>query len=174
MATSTSSTTNVYQFKVALKRMKPPIWRRIQVRESLNFRELHVAIQEAMGWESAKHDYHLHQFEMTHPITKETVGGFGDAPLNERKAKIAEYFTLSNKRATYLYDFGAGWEHDVLLEEILPAVVGDKYPKCIAGRQACPREDDLEFETEPPKFNPRLVFLFIACAFLQFPETENV
>lgn len=153
MASSTFS--NVYEFKITLKFVKPPVWRRIQVPENFNFRELHVAIQEVMGWESAEFDYHLHQFELIHPETKKTVGGFGNTPLNEKKTKIAEYFTLSNAKGSYLYDFGASWEHDILLEKILPVTAGNKYPKCIAGKQPCPREDGLEFESEPPKFSPR-------------------
>ncbi len=58
-----------YQFKITLKGIKPPIWRRIQVPETYTFWDLHVAIQDAMGWE----DYHLHKFEMRHSSTGENV-----------------------------------------------------------------------------------------------------
>ena len=50
---------NIYQFKIVLEDIKPTIWRRIQVPESYTFWDLHVAIQDAMGWM----DCHLHQFE---------------------------------------------------------------------------------------------------------------
>ena len=62
----------VYQFKIALKGIKPPIWRRIQVPETYTFWDLHVAIQDAMGWE----DYHLHGFELANPLTglKQKIG----------------------------------------------------------------------------------------------------
>lgn len=40
----------VYQFRITLKGTKPPIWRRIQVTETYTFWDLHVAIQDAMGW----------------------------------------------------------------------------------------------------------------------------
>ena len=50
----------VYQFKIALKGIKPPIWRRIQVPETYTFWDLHVAIQDIVGWS----DYPLHEFEM--------------------------------------------------------------------------------------------------------------
>ena len=53
----------VYQFKITLKGIKPPIWRRIQVPENYTFWDLHVAIQDSMGWE----DYHLHEFEILDP-----------------------------------------------------------------------------------------------------------
>ena len=88
----------IYQFKISLKGIRPSIWRRIQIPENYDFYELHVAIQDAMGW----YDYHLHQYE---------------------------------------YDFGDSWEHKVVLEKIIPAEEGEKYPKCIAGKRACPPED---------------------------------
>ena len=48
----------VYQFKITLYEIDPPIWRRIQVPEQYSFWDFHVAIQDSMGWL----DYHLHAF----------------------------------------------------------------------------------------------------------------
>ena len=53
----------VYQFKVSLKSIRPPIWRRIQVPDYYTFWDLHAAIQDAMGWL----DLHLHAFKMMNP-----------------------------------------------------------------------------------------------------------
>jgi hypothetical protein len=142
---------NIYQFKITLKRTKPKIWRRIQVLEDSTFRNLHVAIQHAMGWSSAEGNYHLHQFEMLNPETlKKDIIGIPESYsayeddfsfINEKKVKIAKYYSLTNKKANYEYDFGDGWQHEILLEKILPAVTNSMYPKCIAGRRACPPED---------------------------------
>jgi hypothetical protein len=41
----------------------------------------------------------------------------------------------------YEYDFGDGWEHEILLEKILPRDPGVRYPRCIGGARACPPED---------------------------------
>jgi hypothetical protein len=41
----------------------------------------------------------------------------------------------------YTYDFGDDWEHDIVLEKILPADPGTAYPVCLAGKGACPPED---------------------------------
>jgi hypothetical protein len=48
----------VFQFKITLLEITPPIWRRIQVPASYSFWDLHVAIQDAMGWL----DYHRTPF----------------------------------------------------------------------------------------------------------------
>lgn len=73
----------VYQFKVTLKDIKPPICRRIQVPETYTLWDLHVVIQDAMNWL----DYHLHRFEMINPSTgmkmdisilEEVFGEYGD------------------------------------------------------------------------------------------------
>lgn len=133
----------VYQFKVALKYIRPPIWRRIQVPATSTFWDLHVAIQDAMGWE----DYHLHEFTMPDPKTgEEACIGLLDPNwrpevLSNRRQKVADWFSLENQRAGYIYDFGDGWQHTVELEKILPREPGLKYPRCIGGRRACPPED---------------------------------
>jgi hypothetical protein len=42
---------------------------------------------------------------------------------------------------TYEYDFGDGWEHDIILEAILPPEIDGLYPMVEAGKRACPPED---------------------------------
>ena len=136
----------VYQFKITLKGTKPPIWRRILVPETYTFWDLHVAIQDAMGWD----DYHLHEFTLLSPKTgrKVKIGipsdedvDYGWEVLAEWNQKIAHYFSLDNSKADYVYDFGDGWEHSIKLEKILPRETGVAYPRCIDGRGACPPED---------------------------------
>lgn len=133
----------VYQFKITLYGFRPPIWRRIQVPEAYSFWDLHVAIQDAMGWS----DYHLHQFEMVDSSSgmKVRIGipdnEFGMKILPELKQKIADYFSMENRPADYLYDFGDNWEHRILLEKILPRDKNIDYPICVSGKRACPPED---------------------------------
>lgn len=133
----------VYQFKFTLDEISPPIWRRIQVPETYSFWDLHVAIQDAMGWA----DSHLHQFEMINPKTgREVEFGipdeeWGDEALAGWDVKIADYFTVKNNTARYVYDFGDNWEHTVKLEKILPRDQKLEYPTCVEGERACPPED---------------------------------
>lgn len=41
---------SILQFRIELLEIAPPIWRRIQVPADSSFWDLHVAIQDAMGW----------------------------------------------------------------------------------------------------------------------------
>lgn len=133
----------IYQFKITLEYSEPPIWRCIQVPDTYSFWDFHVAIQDSMGWG----DDHLHQFEMKNPHGKNRIvisnpdDAFGESVLIEWETFIADYFSLKNKKALYVYDFGDNWRHQVHLEKIIPVEEKQKYPKCIAGERACPPED---------------------------------
>lgn len=128
----------VYQFGVVLLEVVPPIWRTIQVLGTYSFWDLHVAIQDSMGWL----DYHLHLFRVSRPGTGDAVqigipdeDAFGgDGPiLPGWEVPIASYFTHPGAVAKYEYDFGDGWEHEVTLEAIVPRQKGRRYPRCLAG-----------------------------------------
>ncbi|MGA2032975.1 MAG: plasmid pRiA4b ORF-3 family protein [Thermoguttaceae bacterium] len=130
----------LYQFKITLRGIKPPIWRRIQVKEC-TLDELHKHIQTAMGWTNS----HLHQFQ----IDGEP---YGDPTLMEDDAEGMEDSTATKLRDIvpedgkrfrfrYEYDFGDGWEHEILFEGCLPAEKQGRYPLCIEGKRACPPED---------------------------------
>jgi len=136
----------VYQFKISLNNTKPSVWRRIQVPSSYTFWDLHVAIQDSMGWL----DYHLHIFEIKNPksnriveigIPDEDDDLFDRKVLADHKEKISDYFDDVNNKARYEYDFGDSWIHTIKLEKILPLKIEEEYPKCIAGKMACPPED---------------------------------
>jgi hypothetical protein len=60
---------DVFRFRIELPDIRPPIWREILVPASYSFWDLHVAIQDAMGWE----DYHLHEFEVAEPESGELL-----------------------------------------------------------------------------------------------------
>jgi hypothetical protein len=53
-----SKEVEVYQLKIVLSGIKPPIWRSIQVKNNITLPELHHIIQTVMGWQN----YHLHSF----------------------------------------------------------------------------------------------------------------
>lgn len=133
----------VYQFKITLKEVEPPIWRRIQVKDC-TLDELHEHIQTAMGWTNS----HLHQFEINgvrHGDPELIYEGWEDEepPVNSRRLKINKIIPTDGKRFSfdYEYDFGDGWEHGILFEGCLRSEKGTRYPICVEGERACPPED---------------------------------
>ena len=132
----------IYQIKVSLKDIRPPIWRRIQVRGNTTLYKLHGILQVVMGWE----DYHLHEFDIDGKNYGPPQDGFADSlgfdkPINEKKVKLSEAICAENARFLYTYDLGDDWRHKLLVEKIMPEEKGQRYPVCLKGEQACPPED---------------------------------
>jgi hypothetical protein len=61
--------------------------------------------------------------------------------MDERRHRLSTAFSGQKSRFVYEYDFGDSWEHGIVIEKILPPETGVKYPRCIAGKRACPPED---------------------------------
>ncbi len=134
------------QFLIVLTGCDDPVWRRIVVPVQYSFWDLHVAIQDAMGWL----DCHLHEFVVTEPKRSLSVRvGLPDEEFPEErptlegwKVPIEKFFGAYDSRpAAYLYDFGDDWQHVVSCEDHMLAEPGEKYPQCIGGANACPPED---------------------------------
>ncbi|GMQ83028.1 MAG: hypothetical protein BMS9Abin05_2500 [Rhodothermia bacterium] len=128
---------SIYQIKVTLLHTRPPIWRRILVERAYNLSDFHDVIQVAMGWT----DSHLHQF-----IIGEKFYGMPDPAgwsdcVDERSVSLGEVLRKRKGKMMYEYDFGDGWLHEIVLEDILPAKSDAVYPLVVAGRRACPLED---------------------------------
>lgn len=136
----------VFQFKIELSEIAPTIWRRILVPSDYNFWDLHVAIQDSMGWK----DSHLHHFEIKGKGQRTPVHiGIPDFDRNEEPQEVFPgweipvfvYFNDLGKEAKYLYDYGDDWMHTVKLEGYLYKEKETSYPVCIGGEKACPPED---------------------------------
>jgi hypothetical protein len=125
----------VYQLKITLHGSKPPIWRRIQVPGDISLGKLHDVIQVAMGWLGG----HLHAFEIGPDSYSDRESGLEDA-INETRTKLHQVADEKSK-FTYTYDFGDNWEHDILVEKVLPPEKGKHYPICMTGKRAAPLED---------------------------------
>jgi Plasmid pRiA4b ORF-3-like protein len=126
----------VFQVKITLAEVDdPPVWRRLLLPANMRLDRLHQVIQAAMGWEN----YHLHVFSdgRTRYGVPDPELGFRD----ERKATLRDLIPPEGGRARYTYDFGDDWEHEVVVEQVLAAEPGVRYPVCVAGEGACPPED---------------------------------
>ncbi len=132
--------TPLYQLKITLRHCKPPIWRRIVVRADMKLDWLHRVIQIAMGWL----DCHMHQFRvgrLYYGIPDPEFDDFGGEMLNEKQYTVTDLAPTVKARIIYEYDFGDSWEHEVVVEKVLPPDGDFKHPICLAGANASPPED---------------------------------
>jgi hypothetical protein len=129
--------TSIYQLKVTLRDSHPAIGRRIQVADAILLPHLHGVLQLAMGWTNS----HLHSFQVGKLMFAEPSPEDFFPVIDYRSVRLNQIAPSVKDRFVYLYDFGDSWEHDVVVEEILPAEKGTRYPRCLDGQRACPPED---------------------------------
>ena len=130
----------IYQLKITLNGIKPPIWRRILVPANIDLVSLHDLLQIVIGWTNS----HLHQFisgKKLYGIQDDEFGDFDMDIENEDKYELSQLLRRENDSLKYEYDFGDGWEHKIVLEKILPYETTERIPRCIKGKRACPPED---------------------------------
>ena len=126
----------VYQLKVTLQGLQPPVWRQIQVTSDTTLAELHSIIQTAMGWDGG----HLHVFEIGGAsYSRPDSEGWND--LESDQIELRQLISNSTLKFAYTYDFGDDWQHQILVEKVLPADPETFYPFCVEGERACPPED---------------------------------
>jgi hypothetical protein len=139
----------LYQLKIKLEGISPPIWRRIVLSSYTYFSELHDLIQKYFSWDG----YHLHEFYFPHPAGKrnriyikgiidwEEDFGIDHYHFLANEIRLCDVLSKTRKRAYYVYDFGDNWRHVIILEKIFP--YDDRFvgPICVGGRRAGPLED---------------------------------
>ena len=129
-----------FRVRLDLNGAKPPVWRRLDLRGDMTLPRLHDVIQAAMGWQ----DSHLHRFrtgrEYRSPyfITQFDLEEGEDGFL-EDDVHLDQVVAEAGDRLWYEYDFGDGWDHTIVVEEVLAEP--PTTPICTAGRMACPPED---------------------------------
>lgn len=128
----------IWQLKVTLLDSQPPIWRRFQVESTVTLERLHHILQVVMGWTNS----HMHGFRR--PAASPAGGRRRLLSIeggDEKRTRVADVLRRPKDKLFYEYDFGDSWEHEVVLERILPRIPGERYPIVVAGRGACPPED---------------------------------
>ncbi|MEC9082886.1 MAG: plasmid pRiA4b ORF-3 family protein, partial [Pseudomonadota bacterium] len=131
----------VYQVKIALSGVQPPIWRTVLISSESTLQDLHRIIQLAMGWRAS----HLHLFEamdgtLIGDLAEDDDGMLGF--LDETAMSISRVLVREGQSIRYEYDFGDSWEHQIILEKILPATEQNTpLPLCTKAVRQCPPED---------------------------------
>lgn len=127
---------SLYQIKVTLVGSKPPIWRKLIIKNNIRLDQLHSVLQIAMGWSNC----HLHQYRVGRSYIGIPEPDFDMDVTDERKVYLKDIISNPKDNLVYEYDFGDSWEHKIVLEKLLP-LNSSESPLVIKGRMACPPED---------------------------------
>ena len=121
----------ILRLRVSLQGIVPEIWRRIEVPADIDLAGLHEVIQAAMGWQGT----HRYGFGFAGPtgMLSPAAGGASDVQLNQ-VARLSDSLN-------YTYDPDEDWRHAIEIEARVTAIRETRYPRCVAGAQACPPED---------------------------------
>lgn len=131
---------DVFQLRITLMDVEPPVWRRLLVPQDVNLPRLHAILQVTMGWTNS----HLHQFKIGDVRFGEPDPDFDPLPqpIDYRGIRLNQIAPQQGSTCVYEYDFGDGWEHLIEIEDELPvASVRVPLPHCVDGERACPPED---------------------------------
>lgn len=120
----------VHQLKVSMPDIEPVVWRRIHVYSHIPLSGLHAVIQAAMGWDGS----HLYEFGCQWER-------YGSQHTPAQTVTVAQVLPEVGSGAGYVYDFGDLWVHHITVEKIHRPAPNTHYPRCSAGRRACPPED---------------------------------
>jgi len=127
----------VHTLKITLRKVRPPVWRRIVVPSEIKLSALAPVLEAAMGWIGG----HLHEFEAGGKRYGDPDPDWDDDVIDELGRKLAGVLPRVGEKMRFDYDFGDGWEHDVIVEAIEPAERNVAYPVCLAGKRAGPPDD---------------------------------
>src|SRR3954447_201035 len=122
----------IVQVKVWLLGISPMVWRRVLVPSTCTLRELHGAIQVAMGWEGI----HLYQF-----CLRAVRYGSWELSASAPEVTLAALQLRKGARFAYEYDLNIPWRHEVRIENRMEPEGGNVHPVCVGGSGACPPED---------------------------------
>ena len=128
----------VYQIKVTLRDIDPPIWRRLRVPDG-PLDDLHEILQDAFSWERM----HLYAFRVGDVSYTDPELMEGEHEGDATEVWLSDLIGPGD-RLSYVYDFGDNWEHEIVIEEMERIAPGNEplyVAVCMEGARAAPPED---------------------------------
>ncbi|MDN6556226.1 MAG: plasmid pRiA4b ORF-3 family protein, partial [Acidipropionibacterium acidipropionici] len=122
--------------RLDLRDVRPPVWRRLELRGDLTLLDLHYILQIAMGWQNC----HLHRFSAGASrwapyFRTEFDLSEGDDGIPEGEVRLDQVVAKKGDALCYEYDFGDSWHHLLRVEKVLDEV--PETVRCTGGRMAC-------------------------------------
>jgi hypothetical protein len=138
--TAIDSIDEIATVRIELVGSEPLIWRQVEAPTSITLKSLHDVIQAVMGW----FDSHLWEFTIGQrrygPPAEDGDWGI-DPPADADKARLRGVLNPRKTVIEYLYDFGEGWEHRLIVSHVRAGEPDVDYPRYVGGEHVAPPED---------------------------------
>jgi hypothetical protein len=150
----------VIRINVGIDGVEPPVWRRIEIPSTCSFWDLHVFLQNAIGWEMG---FSVFAFELSHPLgrrrlrvgidtRREAWSLLGGVPVSRdpgntglrdaRSSYLRDWVGVQGAVIPYRYGIGSRpWALTLKVEGMSGRRGNVGYPRCLAGSGAAPLED---------------------------------
>jgi hypothetical protein len=137
--TAFDSFNEIATVRIELRDSDPLIWREVEVPTSVTLFVLHDIVQATMAW----FDYHLWEFTVgTQRYGLPMEDGWDTEPcIDASKVRLRDMLKPRRTTIDYLYDFGDGWEHRLIVSRIRAGEPGISYPRYVGGEWNAPPED---------------------------------
>ena len=126
----------LYEFRVELNGIDPPVWRMLRVPHDATLHRLHQVLQVAMGWTNS----HLYLFHVGGKAYGEPSLEWQSDVQDSTSARLEEIVSEGTPSFLYEYDLGDSWMYEITLRRALEASAEER-PGCTGGARACPPED---------------------------------
>ena len=128
----------VHTLRISLNDVESEVWRRVVVESDTPLPMLAHILERVMGWQG----HHLHLFDARGILFGQVDDDFEtDHLIDENAANVGHLLPGEGDTMRWDYDFGDGWEHQIVAESIGEPTEGQRLPICLDGANACPPED---------------------------------
>ncbi|MFI0447374.1 plasmid pRiA4b ORF-3 family protein [Actinomadura sp. 6N118] len=136
---------HIQQLKISLSRVRPPVWRRVQVPDHATLADLNHIIKIVMDWG----EEHLHIFTVGSTQYSDPLFDLEECS-DQGRIRLARALPHLGSKIAYRYDLGDCWDHEIILEKSLAVSDTVAYPFCVTGRGDAPIEDWNPDDPEEP------------------------
>jgi hypothetical protein len=125
---NSESNDTVATLRVELEGIEPLIWRRVSVRTSINLIALHEVIQAVTGWDD-RHLWMLTAKDYSYGVLIPDDDDWNKRIKNAATTALSQILSDGLKGLSYIYDFGDGWQHRIVVGDIKRAEPRTAYPR---------------------------------------------
>ena len=179
----------ILRVRIDLKRSRPRIWRRLELRSDMRLDVVHRVLQTSFGWQ----DYHLWRFSVGgEPFSRSGQSFLCPWDVEEGEeddeglpaasdVRLDEVMQEPGDVLHYVYDYGDSWELTLKLEAVSDADGDAPAATLIDGRRAAPPEDSgglvdgdelAEVLEDPARFDREEIDALLRSPFIALTQTD--